>query len=96
MKKTLLLKEGNLYKANLHCHTTESDGKFTPEEIKKMYQNKGYSAVAYTDHRKCVPHTDLTDESFVALTGIEIARESCIVLLQALTFPTIPWMTRIK
>lgn len=74
MKKVPLLKdEGNLYKANLHCHTTVSDGKFTPEEIKKMYLDRGYSAVAYTDHRKCVPHTELTDENFVALTGIEIA-----------------------
>ena len=25
------------YKANLHCHTTISDGEKTPEEIKKLY-----------------------------------------------------------
>jgi hypothetical protein len=50
-----------------------SDGKFTPEEIKKMYMERGYSAVAYTDHRVCKPHNELTDGSFVALTGVEIA-----------------------
>ena len=69
----LLPKEGNLYKANLHCHTTVSDGKFTPEEIKDMYKARGYHAVAFTDHQVCVPHTELTDEKFVALTGLEIA-----------------------
>ena len=47
----LLPKEGNLYKANMHCHTTVSDGKFTPEEIKNMYKARGYHAVAFTDHQ---------------------------------------------
>ena len=35
MKKYLLPKDGSFYKANLHCHSTVSDGRFTPEEIKK-------------------------------------------------------------
>ncbi len=72
-KVYLLPESGNLYKANLHCHTTESDGKFTPEQIKQMYLERGYHAVAYTDHQVCVPHNDLTDKEFVALSGIEIA-----------------------
>ena len=72
--KIFLLPEGgNLYKANLHCHSTISDGKFTPEELKKMYMERGYHAIAYTDHQVCVPHQELTDENFVALTGLEIA-----------------------
>ena len=50
MRKYLLPKEGNFYKANLHCHTNLSDGDFTPEEIKEMYKTEGYSVVAYTDH----------------------------------------------
>ncbi|MBR2343287.1 MAG: hypothetical protein IKA64_03440 [Clostridia bacterium] len=69
----MLAPEGNLYKTNLHCHTTVSDGKFTPEEIKKLYMERGYSAVAFTDHKVCRPHPELTDASFVALTGVEIA-----------------------
>lgn len=70
--KNLFL-DGNFYKANLHCHTTVSDGRFTPEEIKNMYKEKGYSIVAYTDHGKLVPHDDLTDDSFLALNGAENA-----------------------
>lgn len=73
MRTYLLPPEGNLYKANLHCHSTISDGKFSPSELKALYKSMGYSAVAYTDHQVCVPHPELTDESFVALTGIEIA-----------------------
>ena len=55
MKTYLLPKEGNFYKANLHCHTTVSDGKRTPEEIKELYMRNGYSIVAYTDHEVLIP-----------------------------------------
>ena len=58
-------------KTNLHCHTTLSDGRFTPEEIKKAYRERGYGAVAFTDHNLFIRHNDLTDEAFVALNGIE-------------------------
>ena len=40
MRTYLLPQEGTFYKANLHCHTTVSDGKRTPEEIKKEYMEK--------------------------------------------------------
>ena len=73
MKQYLLPKEGNLYKACLHVHTTCSDGLGTPEEIKRMYTEKGYSIVAYTDHEVIVPHNDLRDENFLPITGAEIS-----------------------
>ena len=38
MKKYLIPEEGKFYKANLHCHTTISDGKMTPEEVKAYYK----------------------------------------------------------
>ena len=41
MKKYLLPEEGQFYKANLHCHTTVSDGSLTPEEIKAAYKARG-------------------------------------------------------
>ena len=69
----LLPEQGNLYKTNLHCHSTVSDGAYTPAQLKEMYMAQGYSAIAYTDHRVCVPHPELTDENFVALSGLEIA-----------------------
>ena len=72
MKKYFFPRKGNFYKANLHCHTTVSDGKFTPEEIKKFYCEKGYSIVAFTDHEVMIPHGELSDDSFLALDGYEI------------------------
>ncbi|MBE6602042.1 MAG: PHP domain-containing protein [Ruminococcaceae bacterium] len=71
MKKYLLPENGRFYKANLHGHTTVSDGKQDPAEVKRLYMEKGYSVLAYTDHHVMVPHHDLTDENFVALTGYE-------------------------
>ena len=72
MKKYLLPSDGQFYKANLHCHTTVSDGKLTPAEVKEAYKSRGYSIVAYTDHDVMVAHPELDDENFLALTGYEI------------------------
>ena len=72
MRTYLLPENGNLYKMNLHTHSTLSDGQLTPEELKKYYKAQGYSAVAFTDHRVCMPHPELTDAQFIALTGIEL------------------------
>lgn len=72
MKKYLLPETGKFYKANLHCHSTYSDGEYSPEELKKMYMEHGYSAIAYTEHNLMIPHHELTDKNFVALMGYEL------------------------
>ena len=72
MRKYLLPEEGSFYKANLHCHSTVSDGRWSPERIKQEYMAKGYSVIAYTDHDVLIPHPELTDEHFVALSGYEM------------------------
>lgn len=72
MRKYLLSESGSFYKANLHCHTTFSDGKLTPAEVKEVYKKLGYSIVAYTDHDILVPHDELNDEGFLALHGFEM------------------------
>ena len=59
------------YKANLNCRTNISDGQFTPEEIKDFYKSQGYSVVAISDKGAMVPHGELTDKDFVALTAFE-------------------------
>jgi hypothetical protein len=71
MRQYLLPQDGCFYKANLHCHTTHSDGAMTPEEIKRSYLAEGYSIVAYTDHNIMLSHADLRDASFLPLTGFE-------------------------
>ena len=48
MKKTTFLENGQFYKGNIHCHTTCSDGKLSPDAIVKAYQDKGYDFLAIT------------------------------------------------
>lgn len=38
------------YKADLHCHTTASDGLLRPEEVVKIAAKKGLKALGITDH----------------------------------------------
>ena len=72
MKKELLPSSLTYYKANLHTHTTISDGEHTPEQIKEAYMAKGYQVIAFTDHDICLAHPELQDENFVALTAYEL------------------------
>ena len=72
MKRYLLPENGQFYKANLHCHTTVSDGNWTPEEVKKNYMAEGYSVIAYTDHDVLIPHPELADENFLPLNSYEM------------------------
>lgn len=41
---------GRWYRANLHAHTTNSDGDLSPEECAAFYGRAGYDVLAITDH----------------------------------------------
>ncbi|NIR03497.1 MAG: phosphotransferase, partial [Gemmatimonadales bacterium] len=41
---------GSWYRANLHAHTTLSDGDLSPEEAAEFYRRAGYQVLAITDH----------------------------------------------
>lgn len=75
MKKYIIPEGGSFYKANLHCHSTVSDGELTPEELKKLYMQNGYSVIAFTDHCRFKTHNELSDEHFLALNGVENAAD---------------------
>ena len=70
-----LLPPVTYYKANFHTHSTVSDGKLTPEELRDAYKAKGYSILAITDHSVMVQHQDLNQPDFLLLTGVEIDME---------------------
>lgn len=69
----LLKKNGKFYKANLHCHTTLSDGKMTPEQVRDYYKSNGYSIVAFTDHSKYAWYPELQTDEFLPIAGFEAA-----------------------
>lgn len=72
MEKYLFKSGKNIYKANLHCHTTVSDGAWTPEKTKDMYKARGYAVVAFTDHNIIQNHSYLNDSEFLALNACEV------------------------
>ncbi len=63
---------GKMLKGGLHCHTTRSDGKCTPEETLRLHKENCYDFLALTDHRKYnyahyAPETGIT-----IIPGMEI------------------------
>ena len=59
------------FKGNLHCHTTNSDGRLTPEECKAFYRERGYDFLSITDHRKLSEETHMEDGMLV-MCGMEM------------------------
>ncbi len=60
------------FKANLHCHSTLSDGKRTPQQLVQMYRDRGYQVLAITDHEYPMDHSALSGPEFLLLTGYEV------------------------
>ena len=69
--KYLLPQVKKYFKTNLHTHSTVSDGRFTPAQVKERYKASGYSILSLTDHNIVVDHSDLNDPDFLMLTGSE-------------------------
>jgi len=61
---------GQWYKANLHQHTTESDGKLTPASSAAHYRRQGYQVLAITDHGKVTEVSQFDAHDFLCLEGI--------------------------
>jgi len=59
----------NVYKGQLHCHSTESDGVDTPTEIVTAYKNAGYDFVCLTDHDNLTADPEVADILFIP--GVE-------------------------
>jgi len=66
--------DGNWYKGNLHSHTTNSDGNFTPKEAVKEYKKRGYSFLCMSDHNLYSDYREkLGKKDFLILPGVEAA-----------------------
>ena len=57
------------WKVNLHTHTSVSDGKLSPTEVLARYREKGYDAVALTDHWEY--GCSYTENGITVLSGAE-------------------------
>jgi hypothetical protein len=64
-------KKLNTYKANLHMHSTASDGIYTLSEVVKCYSDNGYDVLAATDHRKANYVSEINCENVLLISGME-------------------------
>ncbi len=71
MIKELLPTDVNWYRANMHSHSTLSDGHWTPEQMRDAYRQAGYSVLAISDHNVLADHSDLNLPDFLMLTATE-------------------------
>ena len=65
-------KEKKAFKANLHTHTTNSDGKFTPAQVIMLYRQRGYQVLNFSDHRRTNDIAALDGMGMTLLSGIEL------------------------
>lgn len=62
----------SFFKGNLHTHTTNSDGRKSPEEALKLYQANGYDFIALTDHWKRTTSAAHMYGNMLVMPGIEV------------------------
>ena len=62
---------GNLYKVNLHTHTTQSDGDVELPVRVEQYKSHGYDILAVTDHEKTSEVAPFCTEDFLLISGME-------------------------
>ena len=59
-------------RANLHGHSTESDGRLSPQEYVRWYARRGYDALAISDHNRRTDPAGLDAEGMLLLPAAEI------------------------
>ena len=74
--------EGNWYRGNLHLHTSNSDGRLSPEAAVRLYQEHGYDFVAITDHNKLTLLEPSTEPAFQKEPGPIVEIYPAIVMDQ--------------
>ena len=72
IRQAAFTNNNKLLKGGLHCHTTRSDGKCTPEETMRIHAEHNYDFLAITDHRK-YNHTNYAPETdILIIPGMEM------------------------
>ena len=64
--------DGQWFKANLHCHTTTSDGDRSLAARIEQYREHGYAILAVTDHYQANDVGGLSNDGFLVISGIEL------------------------
>jgi len=66
-------------KGNLHTHTTQSDGRLSPEQVVRIYEGMGYGFLSITDHGRISSGNGVKSD-LVLLPGVEAGpQHMCII-----------------
>jgi hypothetical protein len=66
------LPTGGWYRGNLHCHTTNSDGRLSPQETVDWFAGAGYHFLALTDHNRITDPAPLDGRGMCLLPATEL------------------------
>ena len=70
--QTALPEDTPRFKGNLHSHTTNSDGHWTPEESVAAFRAHGYQFLCLSEHDLYTDYSDTFDtDDFIILPGLE-------------------------
>lgn len=64
--------KGNWYKGNLHTHTNNSDGRYSPQSTVDVYAQAGYDFLALSDHGRLTNPDDLDQRGMVLIPAAEL------------------------
>lgn len=68
-------KEKRFLKGGLHCHTTRSDGRLTPEEAINCAKEHGYDFLAITDHQVYTMQQYAPETGVLTIPGVELGND---------------------
>ncbi|MCS7265558.1 MAG: CehA/McbA family metallohydrolase [Armatimonadetes bacterium] len=80
---------GRWLRGNLHAHTTNSDGKFSLDELVRNYEALGYDFLVITDHNK-ITSVEGVNSDMLILPGCEISSDKGHIVAVNLREPIEP------
>lgn len=60
------------YKAQMHCHTTNSDGGYSPQDLAQKYFDAGYEVIMITDHNYMTHEAEVNVPGMLVIQSEEI------------------------
>ncbi len=66
------VQSGEWLKGNLHCHSNQSDGEPSPQQIVDIYAERAYDFLSITDHNRLTDVTSLDDKGMTLIPGCEL------------------------
>lgn len=74
LRQSAFITDRPMLKGCLHCHTSRTDGRDTPEDVIAIYEENGYDFLALTDHRLYNYRNFLPGSKLTIIPGMEMDR----------------------